>query len=58
MYDITYWLRHFANAPNDPVLVSGDLLIEAAEEIERLRSLVSAQEVAGSINGSVTQLVE
>ena len=39
--DIVYWLRRFANAPSDGVMVSGDLLIDAADEIERLRSLIA-----------------
>jgi hypothetical protein len=39
--DITYWLRHFANAPSDSVLVGGDLLMEAADEIDRLRRLIT-----------------
>ena len=37
MKKIEHTLRDTANAPSDSVLVGGDLLIEAAEEIERLK---------------------
>ena len=34
-------LKNAANAPSDSVLVGGDLLMEAADEIERLRRLIT-----------------
>ena len=40
--DIFNDLRSASNEPTEAILVSSDLLIEAAEEIERLRALVSS----------------
>jgi hypothetical protein len=40
---IVYWLRRAANQPSDSVLVGGDLLIDAAEAIERLSRMITSE---------------
>ena len=39
--DIFNDLRSASNEPTEAILVSSDLLIEAAEEIDRLRALIT-----------------
>lgn len=40
-YDVLYWLRRSANVPYEEVMVGPDLLVDAADEIEHLRALIT-----------------
>lgn len=42
MSDIVVELRNASNQPTEAILIGSDLLIDAADEIERLRGLITA----------------
>lgn len=44
MKDIVVELRNASNQPTEAILIGSDLLIDAADEIERLRSKLAQQE--------------